>query len=196
MERSDTERLCQDFLQPAGQGGHLMTPLAFLMPGNSLLSKHGIYRKISRSGIHSAGQGLTLSSCERQVILCDELGTVKAHRNVELCTLTRAHLTIMGCPASNRASGFIRPCHPTYDCINKYLSTLRASVPFLLGSKKKQHLPMQIKVKGIKTVEWEADGEHIVCLLPGELQPTLWRRDGLGTVKKDVLNFYDICPLQ
>lgn len=102
MERSDTERLCQDLLQSAGQDGHITTSLAFLMPGKSLLWKREICRKISWSGIHPAGQGLTLSSRERQVILCNELGTVKAHRNVELCTLTRAHLTIMGCPASDR----------------------------------------------------------------------------------------------
>ena len=45
-------------------------------------------------------QGFTLSSHERRVNLYIELGTAKAHGNVELHTLARAHLTIMGSPLS------------------------------------------------------------------------------------------------
>lgn len=52
MERSDTERLCQDLLQSAGQGGHITTSLAFLMPGKSLLWKRGYVEKY-------LGQGFT-----------------------------------------------------------------------------------------------------------------------------------------
>ena len=123
-DRSDPERLRQplcawDFLQLAGQGCPVMTSLAFLMPGKSPLWKHGICGKTAWSGIHPAGQGLTRSSCERRVNLYHEWGTAKVHGNMELRTLTRPHLTIMGFPSSDRALGFIIPCYLTCDRINK-----------------------------------------------------------------------------
>lgn len=42
--------------------------------------------------------------------LYHELGSVKLHGNVELRTLTRAHLTVVGSPSWDKAFGFITPC--------------------------------------------------------------------------------------
>lgn len=121
------------------------------------------------------GRGLILSFCGRWVNLYHELGTAKAHGTMVLLTLTRAHLT----PLSGRASGFLTLCHLTSDCINKQLPVLKVFVPFLLGSKKEEHLPVQNKVKVMKTAQWEVVREATGCPFP-----TRWRRDKARNSKK------------
>lgn len=126
MERFDSESPGQPlwawhFLQSAEQGCSAALSLMFLMSAITLLYKHRISGKPAWSGIHSAGLELSLSSHERQMNLYHELGSVKVHGNVELHTLTRAHLTIVG-SIMQKGIGFYNSLSLTSYCINSYLS--------------------------------------------------------------------------